>query len=353
MVLDDVAREIVEQLISVGVRYKRNSHDRLSQEELTLIDQAIPQLPQVAGHEQMLSRQLTCRQAQQTVPLPGRMLAVDAEPIAGDTQVPQGREELGMGPVRPTDDIRAELTALLEADQSRLGQVYRAQQRGLDASAIADELEVATSNFVWNNERVTKALLDGDLPTAPTVALGTARKFRTILRSSNLSTAARSYIETNLQELERRANDDTARAVEVQLAQEQTQVAEARNEIGIYVYALPHYLRYPFDPSSGRTLMKVGRSDSDVIARFRNQTRTTALPEEPILLRIYRTGGVAAAPVESDFHRLLEAADHSRSVTRSAGREWFLTSTRFLDEIARVLKLSVEVVNDDSGLDEG
>jgi len=280
------------------------------------------------------------------------MLAMDAEPMTSNTQVPIEPEELGVGPVQPNDDVRAELVTLLEADNSRLGQVYRLLQRGLDANAIADELEVATSNFVWNNERVVKALLDGNLPTAPTVALGVAHKFRAILRTSRLSNSARSYLQSNLQELERRADDDTARAAEVQLAQEKTQVAEARNDVGIYVYALPHYLRYPFDPASGRTLMKVGRSDSDVITRFRSQTRTTALPEEPILLRVYRTDGSAAAPIESDFHRLLEAADHSRSVARSAGREWFLTSIRFLDEIARVLKLSVEVVNEDTGLDE-
>ena len=280
------------------------------------------------------------------------MLGVNSEPVIGKTEVPLDREELDVGPVQPTDDVRAELAVLLEADESRLGEVYRGLRRGLDAGTIADELGVATSNFVWNYERLVRALLDGDLPKAPTVALGAARKLRAILKSSHLSGAARSYLETNLQELERRANDDTARAVEVQLAQEQTQVAEARNEVGIYVYALPHYLRYPFEPDSGRTLMKVGRSDSDIIARFRSQTRTTALPEEPILLRIYRTGGAASAPVENNFHRLLEAADHSRSVARSAGREWFLTTTRFLDEIARVLKLSVEVVNDSTDLDE-
>ena len=98
--------------------------------------------------------------------------------------------------------------------------------------------------------------------------------------------------------------------------------------------------------------MKVGRSDRDIIQRFRSQTRTTALPEEPILLRIYRTDGAGAALVETDFHRLLDAADHNRSVTKTAGREWFVTSTRFLDEIARVLKLPVVVVNDADVLDE-
>ena len=279
-------------------------------------------------------------------------MTVDGEVELSDSHDSDANEPLDVAPVRPSDDVRAELAALLEADESRLGQVYRGLQRGLDANAIAEELEVASSNFVWNYERFAKALLYGDLPVAPAVALGAARKFRSILKSSRLSPAARRYLEINLQELERRANDETARVVEVELAKEQTQAAEARNDSGIYVYALPHYLRYPFDPETGRTLMKVGRSDSDAIQRFRNQVRTTALPEEPILLRIYRTDGAPAAPMESDFHRLLEAAQHSRSIARSAGREWFVTSTRFLDEIARVLKLSVQVVNDSNALDE-
>jgi hypothetical protein len=69
-------------------------------------------------------------------------------------------------------------------------------------------------------------------------------------------------------------------------------------------------------------------------------------------LRIYGTPGGATAPVESKFHRLLEAADRSRSVARSAGREWFLTSIRFLDEIASVLGLKAEVVNNSQVIDD-
>lgn len=277
---------------------------------------------------------------------------MDSEPGLPDADASPAPETLDAGPVRPSDEVRAELAALLEADQSRLGEVYRGLQRGLDAGAIADALGVGTSNFVWNYNHYAKALLDGNLPGAPTVALATARKFRSILRSAPLSPAARAYLETNLVELDRRANDETARVVETRQAQEQTQAAEARNETGIYVYALPHYLRYPFDPESGRTLMKVGRSDSDVIRRFQAQTRTTALPEEPILLRIYRTDGAGTAPVENSFHRLLEAADHTRCVARTAGREWFLTTTRFLDEIAKVMDLPVVVVNGTEVLDE-
>lgn len=218
----------------------------------------------------------------------------------------------------------------------------------MDANAIAAELEVSTSTFVWSYSRTIRSLLEGDLPTAPTVALRVARTYRGLLSSGRMSQAARKYLETNLAELERRANDETARVFEVRRAKAQTEEAEARNEVGIYVYALPHYLRYPFDAETGRTLMKVGRSDSDIILRFRNQTRTTALPEEPILLRIYRSDSGSTATTENNFHRLLEAADHARSVARLAGREWFVTSTRFLDEVARVMGLQIIVVNDAS-----
>ena len=157
---------------------------------------------------------------------------------------------------------------------------------------------------------------------------------------------ARSYLQANLNELERRASDPARLDEEAQRASKQTQQAEARNEVGVYVYALPHYIRHPYDQASGRTLLKVGHSNSDVIVRFRNQTRTTALPEEPILLRIYRTNGDSAAPAEATFHRLLDAADHSRTIGKSAGREWFLTHTRFLDEIASTLSLDIDVINE-------
>jgi hypothetical protein len=217
-------------------------------------------------------------------------VAVDVVPEtrSGAALRSAGAEE-NVVPRLPSDDVKAEVAALLEVDGTRLGQVYRGLERELSPDAIAAELGVASSSFVWNYERILRTMLHGDLPTAPSVALQAARRFRKILKSSHLSPSLRSYLETNLVELERRADDPAARAVEAQRALEETEQAEARSETGIYVYALPHYLRYPFHPESGRTLMKVGQSNHDVILRFRSQTRTTALPEEPILLRIYRT----------------------------------------------------------------
>lgn len=91
--------------------------------------------------------------------------------------------------------------------------------------------------------------------------------------------------------------------------------------------------------------MKVGKSDRDVVKRFREQTRTTALPEEPVLLRIYQPGenSLDISILEKKFHSLLEAADHDRSAARTGGTEWFLTSLRFLDEIANTLSLKISI----------
>lgn len=239
--------------------------------------------------------------------------------------------------------VRAEIEAYLEEDPSRLGEVHRGLKRGLSADEIAAELGVSTANFVWNYSRLIEALVEGDLPTAPTVALTAARRFRALLKLGRWSPAAREELVARLAELENRAEDEGARAAEDLTAKELTEEAESRNEVGIYVYALPHYIRYPFEPKSGRTLMKVGRSDSDVIQRFKNQTRTTALPEEPVLLRIYATQDAATA--ERKFHSTLEAADHDRSVARTAGKEWFVTSTKFLDALASLMDLPVQVIN--------
>jgi hypothetical protein len=269
---------------------------------------------------------------------------MDDEVDATDaSSFPEGTPE--PGPVQPGDEVKKELQAYLAADSSRVGEMYRLLEEGLAADAIAERLEGGAAG-AWQYRRMVRALLEGNLPTAPTVALAAARRYRTVLKAPALSAAARSYLQANLDELERRASDPAGLDEEVQRAGEQTQQAEARNEIGVYVYALPHYIRYPYHQASGRTLLKVGRSDSDVIVRFRSQTRTTALPEEPILLRIYRTSGYSAGPAEATFHRLLDAADHSRSIGKSAGREWFLTHTRFLDEIARTLGLHIDVINE-------
>lgn len=205
-------------------------------------------------------------------------------------------------------------------------------------------------NFVWNYKRTIKALLDGDLPAAPSVASQTAARFRRLLKTTDLSSEARQVLERRLEILESRVSDPDAQAAEEKKALAATKAAEQHAAPGIYVYTLPHYLRYPYEPELGHTLLKVGHSGSSVIQRFNSQKRETVLPEEPVLLRVYPVAE-GSAEVEGQFHRLLDAADHLRRDGRSVGREWFLTTTKFLDEIARTLRLDVRTVFDPESLE--
>ena len=77
---------------------------------------------------------------------------------------------------------------------------------------------------------MVSAVLDGNLPTAPTVALAAARRYRTVLKAPTLSAAARSYLQANLDELERRASDPARLDEEVQQASKQTQQASSWTE---------------------------------------------------------------------------------------------------------------------------
>jgi hypothetical protein len=274
----------------------------------------------------------------------------DVEPLSELARIPIDVQP-GQ-PVVPPPHVRAEIEELLRNDTSRIGEIFNRLALGHDAEQIRLEFGLERTTFVWSYERMIRALRDGDLPTAPTVAQGVARKFRSILKNARLSDDARLVLSSNLVVLEERASDEANREQETVAALNATEEVESEAISGIYVYALPHYLRYPYDQDSGRTLLKVGRSDRDVIERFRSQTRTTALPEEPVLLRVYPVEvGAPSMEVERTFHRLLEAADHDRSQARTGGTEWFLTSVRFLDEIANTLRLKVREVIDVGDVD--
>lgn len=93
-----------------------------------------------------------------------------------------------------SSEVRHELERVLESDQTRLGQVYRGLQRGLSADAIATELSVATSNFVFNYRTVIDAFLQGAVPNSPHIARQAAGRVRSILRRGDGSAEFRAYL---------------------------------------------------------------------------------------------------------------------------------------------------------------
>jgi hypothetical protein len=83
----------------------------------------------------------------------------------------------------------------------------------------------------------------------------------------------------------------------------------------------------------------VGRADR-AVSRFRQQIRDTALPEDPVLLRIYRSKNPTRA--EGQMHRALTERGHTRQDGWFNGREWFLTDLATLDALAEELGLRIE-----------
>lgn len=94
----------------------------------------------------------------------------------------------------PSAEVRTELEAVLEADQQRVGQVYRLTRRGLDAEQIRVELGLERAGFVSNNRSVAKAMLDGELPRGTTTAGQVASSVRGLWRRGPVSPAADTYL---------------------------------------------------------------------------------------------------------------------------------------------------------------
>lgn len=257
------------------------------------------------------------------------------------------------------DEILAkEVQRCLDTDDTVLGFVYRGTRDGKTDQQMADEQGTKFNRFVWNYRRQLKVLLSGTIPTAPSVAKQCGTSIREFIRrhAEQLSPEVRAELDRRASECMNRAENTELREREDEELDEKARTAEKSGVVGIYVYTLPHYHNNPMqpsdlDPGHDRTLMKVGKSDSDVIRRFQEQARNTALPEDPRLLRIY-TGVEDKGNVEARFHRLLAAADHRRNRGKTAGSEWFLTSLTFLDALAQDMGLIIHFALGSDAADE-
>lgn len=246
-----------------------------------------------------------------------------------------------------------EVKRALSKDKRQLGNVWRLTQEGLDANEIAKELDVGTAGFVYNNRRCIEAIEEGKVPSSPSMAGQCASALRGFAKryEEDLSPKTVEKIEKRAVKCDDHANDPAQQKKEERRLERQTSDVEKEMIPGIYVYVLPHYFNRPVDlavdPAKGkgaddRTYLKVGKSERDVIKRFQQQRRSTALPESPKLLRIYvGSNGMDIADIEKKIHSHLEAADHVRNSERGAGTEWFLTHLKFLDSTAELLGLKI------------
>lgn len=228
-------------------------------------------------------------------------------------------------------------------------------KHGQDAEAIRDAMGLATASSVYYGLRAVDTLLQCKRSTkAPVLASQRARLIRSFVRRHDelLSSGTKKQLDDLASEHERVAEDEKALAVEARENEAEGEGDSGRP--GIYVYTLPHYMKYPVKggedvdrDSNPRTYLKVGMSNVDADSRIRNQA-STALPEPPLVLRRYvlREENVNYRHVEAKIHKHLEDADHNPNRQTGAGREWFLTHLTLLDSTARLLRLEIEYEDD-------
>lgn len=244
-------------------------------------------------------------------------------------------------------DRRTAVRALLQVDDTLMGRVYRHLEAGRTPQEIAEAEGNQTVAFVYNYRLQIDALVDWEVPTSAWAARAVASKVRRWLKDGVEDSQLREELAKFEATARSRADDPEAEAAEVNKAVAKSEKAENSGVPGIYVYTLPHYLKHRIDEETGKTLLKVGHSAKDAHYRAGSAGRLTALPEDPILLRIYPAA--ESATTEKEFHAWLRDADHAGGRTRRGGSEWFVTSTKFLDRIATALGLEIQVINEIEG----
>ena len=259
---------------------------------------------------------------------------------------------------KPRLEVIAELNQALQSSTGVLGKVARAMAEGITSpTELASMGAGANSGHSGNLARVVRYVQDGIPPTAPSRAAKTGRSIGGLLRDNpGLSSEAVSYLQALREQVDSIEKDDDARAGEAselnRASEELTQKVEKLG--GVYVYTFPTYLMVPAKVDPERFWLKIGQTGRVVEKRVSDQLRSTAMPEDPVILRVYTDpkgeamgSEVDYAALEKKFHKLLMSAGHSKTSARSGGTEWFATTLEFLDEIAAMLELDIETRDSD------
>lgn len=243
------------------------------------------------------------------------------------------------------EELRAELSEALRRNDGQLGKVFTLLETGARTNRELVEGLAAANQGAAGNLRVTvNAVLDGVLPNGPSVALQSRRSIGGLLRDNpGLSDTARSHLEALRSALEQIASNESAvRAEEADIEAATKTLEQTAAELsGVYVYTLPTFFRTTQKVDPDRYWFKIGKTDRVAGIRLGEQGRVTGLPEDPWLLRVYRSNSRSPQELEQEFHRLLSAAGHARSSGRNTGREWFATNLEFLDTVAGALGCTV------------
>ena len=248
------------------------------------------------------------------------------------------------------EKYREEIDKALDGYDFKLGQVWSLLKDELPDEKIAEDVDLAKPHNVYLYRIAIEIIRqERSVPDSPSSAQRYARNIRKFLKNckDQLSEPVREELERLEEECSRRASDQKAIAEQSGEMERETRKQESSGRPGIYVYTLPHYYYCPIEPSNDddlndRTYFKVGQSERDAEKRVKNQS-TTALPEPPLVLRIYspKENNGDTPKIEKKLHKILRAANHKQNREKGAGKEWFLTSLEFLDTATEIMDLDV------------
>jgi len=235
--------------------------------------------------------------------------------------------------------------------------VFRQDPNVTPAKLATDEV-TANSGAASNLLQVARSLNSGLIPESPSIAKSVRGVCNKLLKQAELRGLVDigSRLKTLISQLSVVAEDETKQRKDELSDEELSRQLFALNKNGVYVFTLPHYRRHPIEDAEGsepRTYLKVGKARNSVGGRVAQEAaqarygdaagRTTALPEDPVLLRIYTSDRFQSEDprtVEGQFHRILKGAGF-KAPGKQSGDEWYLTTLSFLDTIADVIGLEV------------
>lgn len=242
--------------------------------------------------------------------------------------------------------LRQELEQILTNNDGRLGVVASLWiERPRSNRELAEAGGGANQGAAANTRATVQAVLEGIIPTGPSVALQARSAVSSLIKQNrhHASPAVLQYLSELRDQLEERETNAEAIEEENEKLKKDTKVLEGDLEKlpGVYVYTTRTYYFSIIKADPDRSWFKVGKTDRAAGVRIGEQMRATGLPEVPYIARVYRHPILTPKELEDEFHRLLDAAGHGRSNAKHSGTEWFTTNLEFLDAIASALDCEI------------
>jgi hypothetical protein len=248
-----------------------------------------------------------------------------------------------------SQDALEELKSICGKDDKALGRVFLLLESGVTSNQeIVKRGGGGNAGAVGINRQILDAILKAKVPKSSNIATYSYRAINRLREASGqLSGELSEYLNELVSALKAKSLDESAikeSTIEVEKESRSLERILSRISNAIYVYSYPTYLRVGTSEDPELYWFKIGFTGTEVGNRILSQARQTAMPEDPVIVRVYHKVGMSAQDLESKFHQTLDAFKQQRSAHKSqkAGKEWFATDLERLDAIAGLLELTIE-----------